>query len=84
MSVRLIEKIYDDLQNPGFEIDGVEEIISNGGKNLNNEIFSLVSNKRFGIDTDRLDYLRRDSFYSGLNLNINFDKIIDSIYLKEF
>ncbi len=74
-SIKIAERIFEDLKTPTFEFDGIEEIIKNGGKNLSNEIFNLVSNKRFGIDVDRLDYLLRDSFYSGIDLKINVDKI---------
>lgn len=41
----------------------MKEILLNGGKNFSNEIFHLVSNKRFGIDCDRIDYLQRDSIF---------------------
>ena len=45
------------MKNPSFEVKDIDEIINNGGKNLKNEIFNLVSNKKFGIDCDRIDYL---------------------------
>ena len=40
-----------------FDIKDLDEIILNGGKNLKNEIFNLITNKSFGIDCDRIDYL---------------------------
>ena len=47
--------------------------MDNGGKNLSNRIFDLISNKTFGIDCDRMDYMQRDPFYSGITLNYDKD-----------
>ena len=38
--------------------------------------FSIVNNKKHGIDTDKLDYILRDNYMLGLKLNIDIDKII--------
>ena len=43
----------------------------------NNKVrFSIVNNKKHGIDTDKLDYILRDNYMLGTKPNIDIDKII--------
>lgn len=51
MSVILAKKIKNEI---GFDFDDedFEDILLNGGEKQKNEIFHLISNKRFGIDVD--------------------------------
>ena len=83
MTGKLIKKIYKDLKNPIFNIRDMENIIEYGNKKMDNEIFGLISNKSFGIDCDRLDYLIRDAFYSKVKLNVDFDKIKNGLILTD-
>ena len=83
MTVNLIEKIYEDFENVIFDIKNIDDVIESGNKNMKNEVFGLISNKKFGIDCDRVDYLIRDSFYSQVELNVDFGKIKEGIFLTD-
>ena len=50
-SVKIAKLIAKEI---GFGLDEneMEDILKNGGKNQRNEVYHLVSNKRFGIDSD--------------------------------
>lgn len=81
-SVDIANKIYEEIEEPGFEIGDLGEILNNGGRNLDNEIFNLVSNKSFGVDVDRADYLMRDSYLLGIDLNLQLEKLFKGLVLE--
>lgn len=82
-SVKIATEIYKDLKYPNFDIEDLAEILNNGGKNLDNEIFHLISNKSFGVDVDRADYMLRDSFLLGVDLNLEVEKLFGSMVLEK-
>ena len=79
MSERLTEKLYDDLTDPPFDGKDFHSIFSEGGRDLNTEIFYLVANKASGFDMDRFDYLRRDAFYTKTQLPVDFDRLKNGV-----
>lgn len=58
------------------DIEFVCEVIDPSENNSSKWEFSLVNNKQHGIDTDKLDYIVRDSYMLGLKLNIDISQII--------
>ena len=42
-------------------------------------IYEIVANFRNGIDVDKFDYIKRDTFYCGLNYTIDCSRIIKSV-----
>jgi HD superfamily phosphohydrolase len=64
------------------EIEIVEKMILG---NFNNEekpfLFEIVKNKEFGLDVDRLDYLQRDMYYTGMPC-FQSDYILECIKVK--
>ena len=83
-SFEIIKQIYRDIGEFPFNIEDMGDILENGGKNGADGIFHLVSNKVFGVDLDRMDYLKRDSELLGVDLNVNFDKLLAGIrFVKE-
>ena len=42
----------------------------------------IISNSKTGLDVDKLDYLVRDCYFTGVKCIINVDRIIDGISLK--
>lgn len=42
----------------------------------------IISNSRNGLDVDKLDYLVRDCYFTGVKCIINVDRIIDGMSLK--
>lgn len=56
--------IICELVNPTFE------------ENINNWYYQILANKKFQVDVDKLDYLQRDSYYTGIIGRYNYDRII--------
>ena len=67
------------------EIEFISDIIHPDEKKLdlpNNPrsfIYEIVANFRNGIDVDKFDYIKRDTFYCGLNYTIDCSRIIRSV-----
>lgn len=71
------------VENSGIDIVeyGVEyicNIIEPGAEYVNDFRFQFVNNKVCGIDTDKMDYLVRDSVSIGLYSSINIPRIISN------
>lgn len=56
---------------PTIEIDGIVY-----SKNF---LFQIVCNNEHGIDTDKMDYLKRDSYILNLQCSFNFHRIINNV-----
>ncbi len=52
-------------------VDDACELIHPIHNNLPKYMYQIISNNIDGIDVDKLDYLKRDSIYTGLNYNID-------------
>jgi HD superfamily phosphohydrolase len=46
-------------------------------------IYQIVCNEYNGIDVDKFDYLKRDSYNLGLNISFDFHRLINEIKLDE-
>ena len=57
-------EIICELVNPTFE------------ENKNNWYYQILANKKFQVDVDKLDYIQRDSYYTGIIGRGNYDRII--------
>ena len=78
-SFEIIKQIHRDVGEFEFDVEDMGDILENGGKNGADPVFHLVSNKVFGVDLDRVDYLQRDSKLLGVDLNLNFERLVDGI-----
>lgn len=68
---------YSDL-----DIEFMKSII-NPHDNQTGILFQIVSNKNNGIDSDKMDYLSRDSYYTCATKYFNFTRIVNSIILHD-
>ena len=57
-------QIICELVNPTFE------------ENKNNWYYQIVANKKFQVDVDKIDYIQRDSYYTGIIGRSDYDRII--------
>ena len=46
-------------------------------------LYEIISNNRNGIDVDKFDYLKRDTFYLGLSFSLDCSRIIKSVRVIE-
>jgi hypothetical protein len=78
-SIYLFSEIVKDLKLPltTEDVKFVNNVIEpqKGDKRWQ---FSIVNNNQHGIDTDKLDYILRDSYMMGLKVTINADALIKS------
>ena len=85
MSQKLAVKVYDDLSNPSFDSKNFNDIFDSEHSTFNHDIFNLISNKYVGFDIDRLDYLKRDAYHTGIPITFDFVRLKNSVhFLKEF
>ena len=71
-------ELADVIQSAGFEPREVIEVIQ--GKYRNRTISEIVKGD---LDADRIDYLARDSYYSGLSQGFDFARVIRSMATDE-
>ena len=83
-SIALLEKINNRLRIfSENEIQSISDMILGNFKNKDKPfLFQIVSNKLFGLDVDRLDYLQRDMYYTGMHC-FQSDYILECLTLKE-
>lgn len=79
-SIWIFRKLVEDLKLPFTEndISFVSNVIEPSEPTDNRWQFSIVNNNQHGIDTDKLDYILRDSYMMGLKITINTDALIKS------
>lgn len=66
------------LSLPNEEI--IEDVISRGAKGSGCQVLGLISNKKFGLDVDRIDYLLRDAAYFGVQPPFTQQECIEAFY----
>ena len=79
----LKEEILARYSRPDVNIDRIAEMISAAGKN---DVLDQLSTWQRDIingpfDADKLDYLQRDAYFSGLKIGIDFDRFLHSVWL---
>ena len=66
------------LSLPNEEI--IDDVISQGAKGSGCQVLGLISNKKFGLDVDRIDYLLRDAAYFGVQPPFTERECIEAFY----
>lgn len=74
-SIDLLKYISKDIQLNEHDVSFVSEVIEPTSRE-NRWEFSIVNNTIHGIDTDKLDYILRDSHMIGLKTRIDLSSII--------
>lgn len=80
--LEIIIKKYLSYKYSDLDIEFMKSVI-NPRNNQTGILFQIVSNKNNGIDSDKLDYLSRDSYYTCATKYFNFTRIVNSILLHE-
>lgn len=62
------------------EINFIKSLIS-PSKNENGFIYQIISNNLNGIDVDKFDYLKRDTYILNLEYSFDFSRLVDDIYV---
>lgn len=73
---RKMIKEYDLNIQPN-EFDIICELVNPTiEENKNNWYYQILANKKFQVDVDKIDYIQRDSYYTGIIGRANYDRII--------
>ena len=60
-----------------------EDVDFNNIQNDRHFLYEIISNNINGIDVDKFDYLKRDTFYLGLSFSLDCSRIIKSVRVIE-
>lgn len=74
-SIDILRYIANDINLNDEDVNFISEVIEPTGLN-NSWEFTIVNNTIHGIDTDKLDYILRDSHMIGLKTRIDLNSII--------
>ena len=69
----------------GLKFEGetlIRDVIADGGEETPNELFKIISNKQFGLDVDRLDYLRRDAEFYGIKFPFSLEECFNAFCFR--
>lgn len=83
MSKEIISRsiIADYLRKDGLTPKEITRVISRTAKNKNKLITQLVTSQ---LDADRLDYLQRDAYFTGVGFcNIDIDRIVNVLVVHQ-
>lgn len=69
----MVKKYSMDFKNE--EITFIKNLITPTKENQS-YLYQIVANYKSGLDCDKLDYLLRDSYNVGINIGIDYDRII--------
>lgn len=79
-SCLFIDLLCDEISElKEYSID-IKNIIRGGSEK--EFMAEIISNSKTGLDVDKLDYLVRDCYFTGVKCIINVDRIIDGMSLK--
>lgn len=71
----MIDKYDFDISVPEFNI--ICELVNpTFEENKNNWFYQILANKKFQVDVDKIDYIQRDSYYTGIIGRSDYDRII--------
>lgn len=71
----IISKYNIDL---GHVIEGAKDLIFPIKKNINKPfMYQIVANSKSGIDVDKFDYIKRDTYNLGLEYSIDIDTLLE-------
>ena len=63
-----------------YQITAIQELINPISKNIEPRfLYNIVSNIDNGIDVDKFDYIKRDTYNIGLNYTFDYDRIFKQI-----
>lgn len=82
-SIYFLQKVNDRIQDlTSEECTFVCDIIKGVPSGNKIYLYQIVNNKRCGIDVDRMDYLRRDTYHTGIP-SFQADYIVKSMIVTE-
>lgn len=83
-SIKILEKLYDEerVSYDGEDLEQIRECIE-PNYFRNHWFYKLVSNKESGLDTDKLDYLMRDSYQLGMGFQHPYNSFFKNCKIRD-
>ena len=78
MSIKIVDAIFEEQEINDKEKEMIKHMIKGKVPKWDDRtyLYKIVSNSDNGIDVDKFDYLVRDSYYSGISIDFQPDRII--------
>ena len=61
----------------GYDLDIIKNCINPPIKKEQKLIYNIIANKNTELDVDKFDYIKRDTYFTGLKFNIDFNRLIN-------